>query len=965
MWFSTSYVVRQGGNSLFVAAFICCLCAFSSKPVFAQATTFGGNAQHTSIYAAPAQNLNTIKWTTSIDLNNTGAFAHYGAPLITAANTVLVPVKIAGPSPDRHSFRIDAFNGATGTPKYVTASDYITPASSWIPAYQPCVAIGSFGTRMYYAGIGGTIWHIDNPDSNTPGPPVREVFYTSLANYNANAGAYNNTVFVNSPITADAAGNIYFGFRVEGTAPAPLNTSQSGFARIDPSGNATYVLAGVAAGDNAINQVSHNIAPALSNDGSTLYVVARGPNSKLLGLDPTTLATKYSVFLRDPRNGNPAVVNDLATASPMVAPDGDVYFGVLSNPGNGSRGFLLRFSGDLSIVKTPGGFGWDYTPAIVPASSVPSYTGTSTYLLFCKYNDYVSNDAAGVQRVAILDPNATQIDPHTSASGLVEMREVLTVIGPTPDPAWISPTFPNAVREWCINAAAVNPATNSVFFTSEDGRSYRWNLVTNTLDQNVVLNPGIGQPYVPTVIGPDGTIYTLNGGTFFAMGSNPAVSVTITSSTPDLRNTVVGDPITFTATVTGSAPSPGGTVTFTDLTYSGTTAVGSTLAINVPLNANGQASVTTSSLTAGNGNLGSHFIRANYNGDANHPAASVSMVQKVHANASTLALVSSANPLSFGQTVSFTATVSPVPNGSGTPTGMITFQDGGTVIDQKPLSSGGVVCRPTDVSHSCEASITIPNLATGNHNIVATYASDTQFAASTGSVAQLVQAGTSTTITSSLNPSSTQQPVKFTATVVASNPAAGTPAGMVEFKEGTTILARAVVDATGHASFVTSALSAGAHNITANFVGSSGWLSSSGVVAQSVLANDAPVLLTEQFTERAVALDLVWQTRDPFSLTSQHNLSTDLRRRISIFVWRLGLLPGDNASNVTVVAEDDQGGSYNLEVEYVGPLAGLAEVTQVVVRLPDNVVGAPRDLRLKVTVHGLSSNRGIIQIAAP
>lgn len=961
MWFSTSYVLRQGLNCLFVAAFICCLIAFSPIAAFGQATTFGGNAQHTSSYAVPAQNLNVIKWTTSINLNNTGESAHYGAPLITAANTVLVPVKIAGPSPNTHSFRVDAFDGATGAPKYVTPSDYIAPGSAWIPVYQPCVAIGSFGTRMYYPGIGGTIWHIDNPDSPTPGPPVREVFYTLLANYNANAAAYNSTIFVNSPITADAAGNIYFGFRVLGAAPAPLNTSQSGFARIDPSGNATYKLAGEAAGDNAINQVSHNVAPALSNDGSTLYVVARGPNSKLLGLDPTTLSTKYSAFLTDPRNGNPAVINDLGTASPLVAPDGDVYFGVLGNPGNGSRGFLLHFSGDLSVVKTPGAFGWDYTPAIVPATSVPSYTGTSPYLLFCKYNNYPSGDGDGINRVALLDPNATQIDPHTSAPGLVEMREVLTVIGPTPDPFPNPTTFPYAVREWCINAAAVNPATNSVFFTSEDGRSYRWNLVTNTLDQNVVLNPGIGQPYVPTVIGPDGTIYTLNGGTFFAMGSSPGVSVTITSSSPDLRNTVVGSPITFTATVTGGSVVPGGTVTFSDLTYNGTTAVGSTLAINTPLNANGQASVTTSSLAAGNGDLGSHFIRANYSGDANHPASSVIMVQKVHANASTLALVSSANPSSFGQPVQFTANVIPVPSGAGIPTGMVTFQDGAKVIGQVPLMPVISI-----VPSGAAASITISNLAPGSHNIVATYASDTQFAASTGSVVQLVQSGTSTTISSSLNPSSTQQPVKFTAIVVASSPLAGTPAGSVVFKEGATVLAAVAVDATGRASFITSTLGAGSHNITADFVGSSGWLnSSSTILAQSVLANDAPVLLTEQNTERAIALDLVTQTRDPFSLTSQNNLSTDIRRRVSLFVWRLGLLPGENASNVSVVAEDDQARSYNLVVEYVGPLAELGEVTQVVVRLPDNVVGAPRDLWFKVSVHGLSSNRGIIKITSP
>src|SRR5258708_37091220 len=69
----------------------------------------------------------------------------------------------------------------------------------------------------------------------------------------------------------------------------------------------------------------------------------------------------------------------------MMAPDGDVYFGVQGTPANnGSRGFLLRFSGDLSITKTPGAFGWDYTAGIVPASSVAAYTGTSSYLLFCK-----------------------------------------------------------------------------------------------------------------------------------------------------------------------------------------------------------------------------------------------------------------------------------------------------------------------------------------------------------------------------------------------------------------------------------------------------------------------------------------------------------------------------------------------------------------------------------------------------
>jgi hypothetical protein len=706
----------------------CCLLVSISEQVLAQATTFAGNAQHTSSYAAPAQNLNVFKWIASIDLNNTGDLIHYGAPLITAANTVLVPVKTGAAG----GFQVRAFNGANGAAKYTLATDYILPAHNWIPSYQPCVATGPFGTRLYYAGAGGTIWHIDNPDSNSPGAPVREVFYTSLANYNANAAAYNNTIFVNTPITADSHGNIYFGFRVQGTAPDPLNTTQSGFARIDTNGNGTFVLAAAAANDAAIQRDSHNVAPALSSDETTLYVVVKWATNNrycyLLGLNPLDLKTKFSVFLRDPRSGDAAGVPEDGTASPMVAPDGDVYFGIQGTPANnGSRGFLLRFSGDLSITKTPGAFGWDYTAGIVPAGSVAAYTGTSSYLLFCKYNDYAFQDGSGVNRVALLDPNATQIDPHSSSPGLVEMREVLTVIGPTPDSE--QPGIPNAVKEWCINAPAVNPATNSVFFNSEDGQAYRWNLATNSLDQAITLNSGIGQPYVPTVIGPDGTVYTLNGGTLFAMGSNSEVSVTLTSSSPDLRATVYRDSLTFTATVTGVTP-PTGTVSFFAHTYNGLTPETRTLQANVPLNANGQASVNTSSLSAGVNYLGNHFIVAIYNGDGSHASTVATMMQKVHPNASTTNVVASPNPSIVGQQVLITAAVAGVPADpgapTGTPTGMVTFSDGIAVIGQVPLAANGT------------ATTTIASLATGGHTITATYVSDTYFAASSGSTVLLV-----------------------------------------------------------------------------------------------------------------------------------------------------------------------------------------------------------------------------------
>ena len=129
------------------------------------------------------------------------------------------------------------------------------------------------------------------------------------------------------------------------------------------------------------------------------------------------------------------------------------------------------------------------------------------------------------------------------------------------------------------------------------------------------------------------------------------------------------------------------------------------------------------------------------------------------------------------------------------------------------------------------------------------------------------------------------------------------------------------------------------------------------------VVQDAPLLLTEENSTRAIALDLVLQTRDPFSLTNQLNLSPDQRRRISLFVWRLGVLAGDHASDVTVIAEDNEGHVYPLVVEHITIVPDVADATQVVVRLPDSVAGAPRVLWVRMSLHGPFSNKGAIAIA--
>jgi hypothetical protein len=130
-----------------------------------------------------------------------------------------------------------------------------------------------------------------------------------------------------------------------------------------------------------------------------------------------------------------------------------------------------------------------------------------------KYNDYVEGGGGGVNRVAILDPNATMTDP---IAHIAVMREVMSVAGPTPDDDF--PGVPGAVREWCINTAAVDPITRAVLVNNEDGRLYRWDTVSGALSESITLTAGVGEAYTPTLVGPDGTVYAINDATLFAVG---------------------------------------------------------------------------------------------------------------------------------------------------------------------------------------------------------------------------------------------------------------------------------------------------------------------------------------------------------------------------------------------------------------------------------------------------------------
>ena len=471
----------------------------------------GKDGQHTAIAFPPAQNINRIIWKTPIDLEpQIGEMIHQASPLITSADTVIIAVK-TGKSGD---YNIEARNHGTGARLWTQRSRYRPPPHDFTPAIGPVLTLQN---KVYYPGVGGLIHYRTDPDQAT-GVYGTIAFY-DIAAYKAHPKAYQNTVQISTQLTADAAGNIYFGFVAAADAPGGL---KNGIARIAADGTATWIPVAAAAGDFGITEVQTNSAPAVSHNGKLIYIaVSNGPhnfNGYLLALDSTTLAPKYRVRLLEPSNGHDAVLSDNSTASPTVGPDGDVYIGVRSGTAPGyhnGRGWLLHFDATLTQEKTSGSFGWDDTVSVIAAPAVPSYTGKSSYLLMSTYNNYAGiGTGTGHNEIAILDPNATDLDEYSKNKVRV-MKEVMTIANPTHLPDGAS----GQTYEWCINTVAVDPATSSIFAGAEDGFLYRWDLKTNSFSQRLRLSQPGGEANTPTAIGPDGTVYAINHGRFYAVGN--------------------------------------------------------------------------------------------------------------------------------------------------------------------------------------------------------------------------------------------------------------------------------------------------------------------------------------------------------------------------------------------------------------------------------------------------------------
>ena len=343
---------------------------------------------------------------------------------------------------------------------------------------------------------------------------------------------------------------------------------------------------------------------------------------------------------------------------------------------------------------------------------------------------------------------------------------------------------------------------------------------------------------------------TLAGGQV-VNSANAGVSVA-----SSLNPSTYGQSVTFTATINGEnglvkGRKPGkngvkpmdvsGTVSWSDSNGPLTCTESGSSTTTVTSGNPGTATCTTSALAV----AASDTITGAYSGDSNHNAGSGTVSQEVDASNGNVAVTSSANPSTYNQSVTFTATITG-DNGLAKRKGAKPRDVTGTVS-----WSANTGCADSTVSgYPGVATCTTTSLAVGTDTVTASYGGDANHNAGSGSVSQEVDPSNgSVSVVSSLNPSGYGQSVTFTATVTS---ASGTlrhrngvkpqdVTGTVSWSANTGCADSTVSGYPGVATCTTTTLAAGTDTVTASYGGDTNHDAGSGSVSQEVDASNGNV----------------------------------------------------------------------------------------------------------------------------
>ncbi|HVI09217.1 MAG TPA: Ig-like domain-containing protein [Candidatus Binatia bacterium] len=309
----------------------------------------------------------------------------------------------------------------------------------------------------------------------------------------------------------------------------------------------------------------------------------------------------------------------------------------------------------------------------------------------------------GSQTVSVVDTAHNNISGSASVLDTPGPAVRFTVAAPSPDTA--GTPFNITVTAFDAFNNVATGYSGLVHFSSSD--------LAAVLPPNSPLSAGVGTFPVTlntagnqSVTATDSVNSSITGSVSVSvlLSGQQTTSTTLTSS---LNPSTYGVDVTFTAEVVASTGTPQGVVTFQ---------AGSQLLGRVTLLA-GFASLTTAYLRPG-----TPQITASYNGNTHFVGSSASLIQTQNKALTGTDVISSANPSTFGQSVTFTVTVDSV---GGVPAGNVVFSDGGSMLATVALTNGTAAYQTSA-------------LTSGTHHIKVAYKGNADFEGSVAALTQLV-----------------------------------------------------------------------------------------------------------------------------------------------------------------------------------------------------------------------------------
>lgn len=453
------------------------------------------DAQHTSFINSPVDPLGRVTFEyifdpTQVTVGLGDILVHYTDPKLRSNGDIYTPFRDKVGNNITYSVK-KIHNGRLA---WTFESDYVRfPSGAWEPVFD--FAIND--TVVYVAGAYGCIWMLDDATG---------MVIANACPYSPPANQTGLAIYITSPLTIDLNGNVYWTIR---TGANPLNV-RSEVVKLAPDGvTVNWADFATLTGDPA-QIAAMNAAPAVSADGSTVYVASTLPtqlDGHLLALDQDLNPIWDSSLRVDIPAGQPmgpcheARLNDSGTSSPIALPDGGAAIGGWNFPNSPgcnaaecpvSEGFYYSFD-SRGTLRGCYPFGWDDTMGII------TLNGT-TYLVG-KHNHYTANPP----RYEIVLLNAAT------------MQKVWSFFEPA-----------NPTNEWCISAPtlfktadAAGNETGYVVGQSEGGPLFRVRLLSNPPEfTSVPVGTHQNAAYVPTVsVG--GTAYTQNHGRLVGVSRTP------------------------------------------------------------------------------------------------------------------------------------------------------------------------------------------------------------------------------------------------------------------------------------------------------------------------------------------------------------------------------------------------------------------------------------------------------------